>query len=123
MPKILLADDEQAILHSTRMLLQQLGHEVEVAANVEDILPKMRDQRPALLLQDVRMPGLDLHALVKRIRADEACAHVRILLFSASLNLREVAEAVHADGMLEKPFRPNELRDEVARHLAASPAA
>lgn len=106
---ILLVDDEPAILESTRLLLEEMGYTVTCLSDAGLIVETLRRLRPRLLLQDVRMPGLDLQALVKEIRADEDIAKTPILLFSASMDLDELAERVGAPRSLEKPFRPAEL--------------
>ncbi|HET6405907.1 MAG TPA: response regulator [Candidatus Thermoplasmatota archaeon] len=109
MPKVLLVDDEPAILDSTRMLLVQMGYDVVTANEASDILPTLRRERPDLLLQDVRMPGLDLDALARNIRGDPAIAHIPVLLFSASMEIDEIAARIGAARHLEKPFKPQEL--------------
>ena len=107
--RILVVDDEPSILQSTAMLLQELGFEASTLSDATRILDTLRAGRPDVLLQDVRMPGLDLGALFAAVRADPAIARTRILLFSASMDLDEVADGLGAHDKLEKPFRPAEL--------------
>lgn len=109
MTKILVVDDEASILRSTQLLLMDMGFEVVTCADQAQVLESIRRERPDLLLQDVRMPGLDLERLVGAIRADPAIAKLPILLFSASMDLDEIQERVGAAGILEKPFKPVEI--------------
>ena len=109
MPKVLLVDDEPAILESTRLLLSEMGYEVVCVSAASDILPMLRRHVPDLLLQDVRMPGLDVQALVKSMRSEERLANIPVLLFSASMEIEEIAARVGAANHLEKPFKPQEL--------------
>ncbi len=109
MTKILVVDDEASILRSTQLLLMDMGFEVVTCADQSQVLEPIRRERPDLLLQDVRMPGLDLERLVHSIRADPAIAKLPILLFSASMDLDEIQERVGAAGILEKPFKPVEI--------------
>lgn len=108
-PKVLLVDDEPAILDSTAMLLAEMGYEVVTVSRAEAILATARAERPDLLLQDVRMPGLDLHALVGEIRGDPELRHLPVLLFSASMDLADIAARLGAHTHIEKPFKPTEL--------------
>lgn len=108
-PKVLLVDDEPAILESTRLLLVEMGYEVVCVASAAEILPMLRRERPDLLLQDVRMPGLDVNTLAKQMRADPLIGTIPILLFSASMEVEEIAQRVGAASHLEKPFKPHEL--------------
>lgn len=118
MVKILLVDDEQRILMSTTMLLRHMGFDVVTATAATEILPTLRRERPDLLLQDVRMPGLEIRALVAEIRADPDIGRTPVLLFSASISLEPLYEEVGAEAMLEKPFRPSDLQAAVERALA-----
>ena len=118
MTKILVVDDEPSILRSTQLLLTDMGYEVVTCADQAKIMPTLRKERPDLLLQDVRMPGLDLDRLVTSIRADKDLA-IPIILFSASMDLDEIQQRVGAAGVLEKPFKPAEIVDAI--HIAMAP--
>jgi CheY-like chemotaxis protein len=112
--RILVVDDEVSILRSTQLLLMDMGFEVVTCAEQSQVLETLRKERPDLLLQDVRMPGLDLDRLVRAIRADPALGKLPILLFSASMDLDEIQERVGASGILEKPFKPMEIVQAIA---------
>ena len=109
MTKILVVDDEPSILRSTQLLLLDMGFDVVTCADHSQVLETLRRERPDLLLQDVRMPGLDLDRLVASIRQDKDIAKLPILLFSASMDLDEIQQRVGAVGVLEKPFKPLEI--------------
>lgn len=115
--KILVADDEPSILRSTEILLRDLGFDVVTTADhtlIPDILVK---ERADLLLQDVRMPGLDIKKLVVRIRTDPRTRKVPVILFSASLDLPEIQAAVGATGYIEKPFLPERIMETIGSAL------
>jgi CheY-like chemotaxis protein len=116
--KILVVDDEVSILRSTELLLVDMGFEVVTASDHTKLLDIARRERPDLLLQDVRMPGLDLDKLVTAIRSDPSLRNLPILLFSASMDLGETAARVGADGMLDKPFKPVEVMEAVKAALS-----
>lgn len=118
MTKILVVDDEPSILRSTQLLLLDMGFEVVTCADQSLVLDHLRKERPDLLLQDVRMPGLDLDRLVNSIRADQDLANLPILLFSASMDLDEIQQRVGAAGILEKPFKPTEIVEAIQVAMA-----
>ncbi|HEX2022499.1 MAG TPA: response regulator [Candidatus Thermoplasmatota archaeon] len=118
MTKILVVDDEASILRSTQLLLLDMGFQVVTCADQSQILDTLRHERPDLLLQDVRMPGLDLDKLVASIRADPVLANLPILLFSASMDLDEIQQRVGAVGILEKPFKPVEIVEAIRGAVA-----
>jgi len=107
--KILIADDEPSILVSTAMLLRDFGYEVVTCSAADAIVATLEKETPDLLLQDVRMPGLDLEKLVLSLRGDARWAMLPIVIFSASMDLDDIHRRVGAAGMLEKPFKPHEL--------------
>lgn len=75
--------------------------------------------RPALLLSDVMMPGLDGFSLVKKIRANPTTATIPIILLSARAGQEASSEGLDAgaDDYLVKPFTARELLARVAAHL------
>jgi CheY-like chemotaxis protein len=116
--KILVVDDEVSILRSTELLLVDMGFDVVTVSDHNKLIEIARKERPDLLLQDVRMPGLDLDKLVTSIRTDPGLKRMPILLFSASMDLGETAARVGAEGVLDKPFKPNEVLEAVRSALA-----
>lgn len=102
-------DDEPSILRSTAILLEDLGCEAVVCDDASRIRDMLEAERPDLLLQDVRMPGLDIERLVLGLRSDPRFCRLPIVVFSASMDAEEVAARVKAVGVLAKPFRPEAL--------------
>lgn len=69
MKKILVVDDEIAILNSLRRVLNNLGYDVLVADNGDKALALMSEQQIDLVVSDMRMPGMDGYELLSRIKA------------------------------------------------------
>lgn len=110
--KVLVVDDEKPILQSTCMILETMGFEVLATSDPAEVPVLAARERPDVLLQDVRMPGLDLPSLVRRLRQE---GHkMRIVLFSAAMDLDLVAEDLAVDAFIEKPFTPMDLELAVA---------
>jgi CheY-like chemotaxis protein len=108
--RILLVDDDRDIVKSTAQLLQAFGYKVTVCVDADRVVEMMRSQRPDVVLHDVRMPGLDLRAQVRAIRDDPDIARVPIVLFTAVLSAKELAQEVGADDAIQKPFDSETLR-------------
>lgn len=107
--RILVADDEPALAKSTFLLLRALGFDVVTETRAERILATLATSGATILLQDVRMPGLDIDQHVRTLRASAQFKDVKVFLFSASLEVAEVARRLSVDGFLEKPFRPEDI--------------
>lgn len=99
------------------MLLSNLGYEVTTCGKADEIVPSVQRERPDLLLQDLRMPGLDIERLVHQIRETPHGAKLPIVIFTASMESEEVGERVGAAAILDKPFRPQELDDAIRAAL------
>lgn len=121
MIRVLLVDDEPSVLRSTSLLLADFGFDVTSVSQATQIISELRRVLPDVLVQDVRMPGLNVRELVKSIRADAAIAGIPIVLCSASLEVYEIADELGVT-VLEKPNRPDVMVSTIER-AAASPVA
>lgn len=109
MTKVLIADDDPGILESMGALLELYEYETVAVRDAELILPRLREERPTVLLQDVNMPGLDLETHIKAVRDDPALGGLTIILFTGESEAERLVEQVGAQGALPKPFDPDEL--------------
>ena len=115
MIRVLIADDEEDLATSTADWLRGEGFEVEVAHDAGAIRVALAARPPDVLLQDVRMPDLDLDVLFAKVRADGALRHMAIILFTAAVDGRELGLRHGADAVVSKPFEPEELADAIRR--------
>lgn len=117
---ILLVDDERTLLRVAALTLRQAGHEVLAQEDSQDALDAIREGlRPALLVTDVAMPGLDGLELARAARAVQPDLPVLLL---SGYSAASVGGAPEREGFafLAKPFTPEALRAAVATRLAAS---
>ena len=115
--RILVVDDEDQMQHLLRQMLSKSGYQVEVAADAESALDLLRRETFAVVLLDVRLPGMSgLEALPRILDLD---AQMPVIVMTA-LGSREVAVRAIAAGaydFFEKPFRKDELLIVVRRAL------
>jgi signal transduction histidine kinase/CheY-like chemotaxis protein len=112
---VLVVDDNADMREYIRRLLAP-HYEVLTAADGEEALTSIRQQRPDLVLGDVMMPRLDGLGLVRQIRADATLADIPVVLLSARAGEEASVEGlqVGADDYLLKPFSSRELLARVA---------
>lgn len=111
---ILLVDDERTLLRVAALTLRQAGHEVVAQEDSQDALDAIREGlRPALLVTDVAMPGLDGLELARAARAVQPGLPVLLL---SGYSAASVAGAPTREGFafLAKPFTPEALCAAVA---------
>ena len=108
--------DNRAIL---RELIAPIGFEVLEAEGGEEALRLAAERRPALIVLDVLMPGMDGYEVARRLRQDPALSGVVIIASSASVSEAEVqrSKAAGCDAFLPKPVHIDALLAQVARHL------
>jgi len=108
---ILVVDDDQAVRDSLRRALALQGYDVELAADGEEALFKIRTNPNAtdLLVVDVLMPRLDGLELTRRLRSDGS--ELPILMLTARDQIADRVEGLEAgaDDYLVKPFALEEL--------------
>jgi CheY-like chemotaxis protein len=107
--KILIVDDEPDVLASTAMVVELLGHACVTVSDPADILDAVEREKPDLVLQDLRMPGLNISGLVASLRTNPATADIPLVFFSANEDLATTAARYDAWGYLAKPFGAEEL--------------
>jgi PAS domain S-box-containing protein len=121
-PLILVAEDNEASSNILVDYLTAVGYEVAVARSGTEVIALARDLRPALILMDIQMPGMDGLEATRRIRADESFARVPIIAMTALAmpGDREVCLAAGADDYLSKPISLKRLATFIADYLRQS---
>ncbi len=117
--KVLLVDDTQTLLSLIQVYLMGWQIEFVQATNGIDGLARAKEHKPALVITDVRMPGMDGFEMCAAIRADKNLQNVPVVLLTA-LNdeaARKKGKLVGATEFLTKPVSVEELRKTVGRIL------
>jgi DNA-binding response OmpR family regulator len=124
---ILIVEDDRDIAELIRHYLGRAGHSVEVVTSGADVLPRVAERRPDLLVLDLMLPGVSGLEICRALRADAAAADLPIIMVTARAEEadRIIGLDTGADDYLTKPFSPKELVARVAALLrrAARPAA
>jgi CheY-like chemotaxis protein len=120
MKKILLVDDEFALMDTLRDFLEDEGYLVETADNGKDALEAMAQSRPDLVITDIMMPIMDGKAMLRAMHDDPGLSPIPVVLMCSVR--REVAVPPGEDlpataAFLRKPFKLDELLETVARRI------
>ena len=117
--KILVVDDDDAILGSLRELLESEGYGVETAHDGREALDKLAQMDPPqLILLDLKMPVMDGWQFLSARSSDTASVKVPVVLLSG---LPFIPNAPGVSDFLSKPINPSRLLDCV-RRLCGEPA-
>jgi len=109
--RILVVDDEPDIVALVVYHLAKAGFRISTASNGADALRLAQQDRPALIVLDLMLPGMSGLEVLEQLRADESGQDIAVLLLTAR---REEPDRIKglssgADDYLTKPFSPQEL--------------
>jgi DNA-binding NtrC family response regulator len=119
--RVLVVDDEVAVNNNIRKILARKGYAVEQAASKAETLEKLEQGRYALVVLDLKMPGVQGLELLAAVRDRQPAARVIIVTGYASIETAVEGARMGAVGYVPKPFTPDEIRSaaEKAIRLAA----
>lgn len=119
MGDILVVDDTIENLQFLRNVLTEAGYRVRPALDGELALRSVQAKHPALILLDIRMPGMDGFEVCRQLKADEATRHIPVIFASALSDMSEKIKGfeVGAVDYVTKPLNAKEVVMRVATHL------
>jgi two-component system, NtrC family, response regulator HydG len=115
--KILLVDDDVSVLEALAQIVTELGHETTAVSDPLAALDLIAAQRPALVITDLRMPGLDGLHLLKRVKDVDASIQVVVISGHAGIDEAVTAMKRGAYDFISKPFNISEIENVVLRAL------
>jgi len=115
---VLVADDNDVAQRLCRRVLEKAGYRVLIAADGLQAVEVALSQRPAMILMDVAMPGIDGIEAMRRIKAEIPAQPIVIASAHSMASDRERFLAAGADDILSKPFRLADLVAIVAKLTA-----
>lgn len=124
MARILVADDEPALVKLLSFILERDSHEVRTAADGQEALNAIEAERPDLIILDVMMPVMDGFSLSARLQANAALRSIPIIILSANPSMKDMFQPhENVVRFVEKPFDSKALRALVRQILASKEAA
>ena len=120
---ILLADDSLTIQKVVELTFADAEYEVVAVSSGDDLLQRLPEVRPDLVICDVIMPGRDGYDVCQEIKSNSDFLHLPVILLTGTFEPfdRDRAIAVGCSEIITKPFEAKKLVDAVER-LAATPA-
>lgn len=120
MTRILYVDDEPDIREIAEMSLSlDPDFDVRTASGGEAALALIAEWRPAIVLLDVMMPGMDGPAVLARLREDADTVDLKVAFVTARAQKSEIQTFATLDavGVIAKPFAPMSLASQVRELL------
>lgn len=119
---LLVIDDEPLNVELLRRIVEETGLSVRfvAASNGVDGLTQVRELRPALVLMDLKIPGLDGLEATRRLKADPATARIPVVALTAQAMAGDRERALEAgcDDYVTKPIDVRRVIELLKAHLA-----
>lgn len=113
--KILIVDDNRAILDALTLVLTDAGYVVTATNNGENI-KKMCQDLPDLVILDILLSGHNGADICTQLKSQKLTKHMPIILISAARDTERLAQKAGADDYIAKPFDITTLLTKVAKH-------
>jgi len=113
--KILIVDDEEALIRLVTLYLKYHNYEVISAVDGQEGLEKAKTERPDVIVLDLMLPKMDGYKVCGLLKKDTRYAKTPIILFTAKAQEKDIklGEEVGADAYITKPFEPEVLLSKI----------
>ena len=113
MTRVLVVEDDPTLRRVIELVLDARGYAVDQACHGKAALDCMAELPPDVVVADLRMPLMDGHELLERMRAQPALEAIPVILLTG--NLEAARAGLGADAVLTKPFEPADLITTIAK--------
>ena len=107
--KIAIVDDEKDMRQSISQWLALSGFETETYSSAEDALKGLGPDFPGVVVSDIKMPGMDGMAFLKRLMSMDSALPVIMITGHGDVPMAVEAMHIGAFDFLEKPFNPDQM--------------
>lgn len=119
MARILFVDDDPLTLVTLKKSVEIFGHEAILASSGEEAQTLAANQKPDLIMTDMRLPDIDGLTLVRELKEDPDTSTIPVIVLSASpeVEATELAIASGAEEFIPKPVRLQTLEEVIQRYI------
>lgn len=119
MSAILIVEDDEGTAHLIASVLRNVGYELLIASNGKQGLSLAQEHQLALIIMDMRLPGINGWELTSIIRNELHLTQIPIIAVSVQVEQNDPEKAIQAgcNEFIAKPFNINELKECVLYYL------
>lgn len=109
--RIFIVDDEQPVVELVKEILTSAGYEVDGYLDGEGMIKALAKDAPALILLDIKLPGMDGYKVCKSLKSNPHLQDLKICFVSAKTTPEDVRKGIEcgADEYITKPFSNSQL--------------
>ena len=126
-PMVLIVEDDRDVAFLVQDVLEGQGADCIIERQGEQVLARVQEAKPALILLDIKLPGIDGFTVCRRLKRTEFAQDIPVVFISALNTEDDVIEAREAGGVfyIAKPFDIDflihKVKEILAAHLPAEP--
>ena len=113
-----IVDDDKSIRFVLERALSNFGMTARTFESVQSVLTELEDNQPTVILTDIRMPGMDGHELMKRVKASHPEIPIVVMTAYSDLESTVTSFSEGAFEYLSKPFDIDEVHSTLQRALS-----
>jgi CheY-like chemotaxis protein len=117
MRKILIADDDPAILDALQIMFEDADYIVQTTTDGRQV-NKICAQKPDVILLDVAMSGVDGRDVCRDLKTNQETRDIPVIMISASRDVAQSALQAGAEDFLAKPFAVDTLLEKVKQYAS-----
>ncbi len=114
--KILIAEDDHAIMEVVKIILQDAGYDIVGLTDGDEIIKRIVEHAPDLVLMDIWMGGQDGGLIARQLKLQKNTHHIPIVMISANNETEKISREAGANDFLLKPFNVDDLLKMVEKH-------
>ncbi|MEF9478886.1 response regulator [Chryseobacterium sp. RRHN12] len=114
--RILIFDDDTAILEVITIIFEENGYDVKISETSHDILEKVAEYQPDIILMDNWIPRIGGVEATKLLKNSKEFNHIPVIYVTANNDIAALASEAQADDYVSKPFNLDDLEAMVAKH-------
>lgn len=115
--RILIVDDDYAIVDVMKTALENQGYDVDIAFEGKNIERLVAQHCPNLILLDLKMSKPNGEVVARRLKTNSSTQNIPVLLVSGKEEVGTIATSVGVEGALKKPFDIEELQAHVKKYI------
>jgi diguanylate cyclase (GGDEF)-like protein len=117
---ILVVEDSPTQAELLKYILEEQGYKVTLARDGKKAYASLNGYKPALIISDINMPGMNGYELCQRIKEDGLLGDIPVILLTSLSGVEDVMEALScgADGFITKPYSADYILKHIKRILA-----
>ena len=115
---VLVCDDDQGILEMLVLVLESYGYQAIAESNSPNMFKTIEQVHPGLVIIDLWMPEMTGDEVVKQLRKKPETHDLPVIVISASMDGKQMADKAGATHFISKPFDIFNLIDKVEEYYA-----